>query len=128
MTLANWIRILVRRYNQEGPTALADQRQHNSGASPLLSGAHRQQLQHLLEQAPPDGGLWAGPRIARWMGEQLGRTIHPQRGWEYLKRMGSPSKFPDHVIIKPILRNKKRLSASYPNRSNRFSRPVLLPR
>jgi transposase len=85
---ANWIRILVRRYNQEGPTTLADQRQHNSGASPLLSEAHRQQLQHLLEQAPPDGGLWTGPKIARWMGEQLGRTIHPQRGWEYLKRMG----------------------------------------
>jgi transposase len=85
---ANWIRILARRYNQEGPTALADQRQHNSGASPLLSGTHRQQLQRLLEQAPPDGGLWTGPKIARWMGERLGRTIHPQRGWEYLKRMG----------------------------------------
>lgn len=60
----NWIRILVRRYNQEGPTSLADQRQHNSGASPLLSEAHLQQLQRLLEQAPPDGGLWTGPKIA----------------------------------------------------------------
>lgn len=72
----NWIRILARRYNQEGPAALTDQRQHHSGASPLLSGAHRQQLQHLLEQAPPDGGLWAGPKIAHWMGEQLeGQSI-----------------------------------------------------
>lgn len=44
---ANWIRILVRRYNQEGPMALADQRRYNSGAAPLLSGAHRQQLQRL---------------------------------------------------------------------------------
>jgi hypothetical protein len=32
----NWIRILARRYNQEGPAALTDQRQHNSGASPAL--------------------------------------------------------------------------------------------
>jgi len=85
---ANWIRILARRYNQEGTMALADLRQHNSGASPLLSGVRCQQLQYLLEQAPPDGGLWTGPKVARWMGEQLGQTIHPQRGWEYLKRMG----------------------------------------
>jgi len=42
---ANWIRILTRRYNQQGPSALADQRQHNVGASPLLSGTHQQQLQ-----------------------------------------------------------------------------------
>jgi Homeodomain-like domain len=29
---ANWIRILARRYNQDGPQSLADQRQYNSGA------------------------------------------------------------------------------------------------
>lgn len=49
---ANWIRILVRRYNKEGPTALADQRQYNSGASPLLSGAHCQQLQRRWFKMP----------------------------------------------------------------------------
>lgn len=81
---ANWIRILVRRYNQEGPTTLADQRQHNSGASPLLVFSTPPAVTApRFSQAPPDGGLWAGPKIARWMGEQLGRTIHPQRGWEY---------------------------------------------
>jgi transposase len=93
---ANWIRILARRYNQEGPMALTDQRQHNSSAAPLLSQAHCQQLQSLLEQAPPDGGLWTGPKIARWMGVQLGRTIHPQRGWEYLKRTGFSLQIPRH--------------------------------
>ncbi|HEY7415626.1 MAG TPA: helix-turn-helix domain-containing protein [Ktedonobacteraceae bacterium] len=77
---ANWIRILARRYNQEGPSALADQRQHNAGASPLLSGAHQQLLQQVLVQASADGGLWSGPKVALWMGEQLGRTISPQRG------------------------------------------------
>lgn len=58
---ANWIRILVRRYNQEGPAALADQRQYNTDASPLLSGEHQQQLQQALVQTPADGGLWSGP-------------------------------------------------------------------
>jgi len=34
---SNWIRILARRYNQEGPQALADQRQYKRGAPPILS-------------------------------------------------------------------------------------------
>lgn len=33
----NWIRILARRYNRDGPQALADQRHQNEGATPLLS-------------------------------------------------------------------------------------------
>jgi hypothetical protein len=41
---ANWIRILAWSYNQAGPQVLADQRQHNSGALPLLSREHQQQL------------------------------------------------------------------------------------
>ena len=67
----------MRRYNQEGPAALADQRQYNTGASPLLSGERQQQLQQALVQTPADGGLWSGPKVAHWMGEQLGRKIHP---------------------------------------------------
>lgn len=84
----NWIRILARRYNQDGPHALADQRQHNKGASPLLSGEQQGKLQHALELRAPDHGLWTGPKVAYWMGEQTGRKIHPQRGWDYLKRAG----------------------------------------
>ena len=85
---ANWIRILARRYNQQGPAALADQRQHNVGTVLLLSETHQQQLLQVLEQALPDAGLWSGPKVALWMGKQLGRTVSPQRGWEYLKRVG----------------------------------------
>jgi transposase len=85
---ANWIRILARRYNQEGPQALADQRQYNRGAPPILSKEQQEQLQQVLEQAAPDDGLWTGRKVAFWIGEQTGRKIHPQRGWEYLKRAG----------------------------------------
>jgi len=81
---ANWIRILARRYNQSGPQALGDQRQHNTGASPLHSKAQQERLQHVLKQAPPDDGLWTGPKVALWVGEQVGQKIHAQRGWEYL--------------------------------------------
>jgi transposase len=54
---SNWIRILARRYNQDGPQALTDQRQYNSGATPLLSKAQQNRLQQALEGVPPDGGL-----------------------------------------------------------------------
>jgi transposase len=91
---ANWIRILARRYNRKGPAALADQRQHNCGAPSLLTDEHQQQLQRVLAQAPHDGGLWTGPKVAVWMGEQLGRKVHPQRGWEALKRVGFSLQIP----------------------------------
>src|SRR5690349_18841321 len=60
-------RILVRRSNQDGPQVLADQRKQNTGALPLLSNGQKNQLRQLLEQAPPDGGLWTCPKVAHWM-------------------------------------------------------------
>lgn len=84
----NWIRILARRYNQDGPQALADQRQHNPGATPLLSQEQQSQLQQALERTPFDGGLWTGRKVAFWMSEQTGRNTYTQRGWDYLKRFG----------------------------------------
>jgi len=85
---SNWIRVLARRYNQDGPQALAVQRQHNPGATPLLSKEQQDQLRQRLEEMPLDGGLWTGPKGAFWMNTQTGRTIHSQRGWDYLKRIG----------------------------------------
>lgn len=90
----NWIRILARRCNQAGPEALLDQRQHNKGAPCLLSEEQQGRLPHLLEHPPADGGLWSGPKVARWMGEQLGRKVHPQRGWDYLKRVNFSLQIP----------------------------------
>lgn len=84
---ANWIRILARRYNQKGPLAVTDQRQHNRGAIPLLSKDQQEQLQHILEETASDGGLWTGRKVALWMGKQTRRKIHTQRGWDYLKRL-----------------------------------------
>ncbi len=91
---ANWLRILARRYNQEGPEALADQRHHNRGAPCLLSREQQGHLQRLLEYPPPDGGLWSGPKVALWIGEQIGRKVYPQRGWDYLKRVGFSLQMP----------------------------------
>lgn len=83
-----WVRTLVQRYNQDGPGAMSDRRHENCGGQYLLSAEQQQQLQETLEQDPPDGGLWSGPKVASWITEQTGRTVHPQLGWEYLRRLG----------------------------------------
>jgi transposase len=83
-----WIRSLARRYNRDGPSSLGDQRQHNPGNAPLLSAELRAQLATLLDGPAPDGGVWSGPKVAAWMSEQLGRPVHPQRGWEMLRGLG----------------------------------------
>jgi hypothetical protein len=71
----------------------------------LLSGAHRQQLQHLLEQAPLDGGLWAGPKIAHWMGEQLeGQSILNAAGSISSEWASPPSSRPCHHKADPVQR------------------------
>jgi transposase len=99
----NWIRTIARRYNQHGPTGLEDRRHRNPGAAGLLSAAQRAALAAALEKPPPDGGVWTGPKAAAWMTGMLGRRVHPQRGWEMLRRLGWTSKVPRprHVNADP---------------------------
>ena len=44
-------------------------------------------LWQVLQQPPPDGGLWNGRKVADWMSELKGKKIGRGRGWEYLKSM-----------------------------------------
>jgi transposase len=99
----NWIRTIARRYNQRGPAGLEDRRRRNPGATGLLSAAQRAALAAALTQPPPDGGVWTGPKAAAWMAAMLGRRVHPQRGWEALRRLGWTSKVPRsrHVNADP---------------------------
>jgi transposase len=83
-----WIRTIAHRYNQGGPQALGDRRHSNPGGSFLLSPEQQAQLEQDLENPAPDGGLWTGRQVARWILAHTGRKVHPQRGWEYLKRLG----------------------------------------
>ena len=89
-----WIRTIVRRYNTQGPTGVGDQRHHNPGQAPLLSPALRAELEQALEQPTRDGGLWTGPKVARWMSEKLGRKVHSPRGWEMLQQLNYRSYVP----------------------------------
>ena len=89
-----WMYAIVRRYNQEGAAAIGDRRQANPGKTPLLAPPQQAELEQALDGPAPDGGLWTGPKVARWMSAKLGRTIHPVRGWELLQSLGYRSYVP----------------------------------
>jgi transposase len=91
---ANWVRTIAQRYNNHGPAGLGDRRHRNPGAAGLLSAAQQAELARGLAHPSPDGGIWTGPKVAAWMAATLGRSVHPQRGWEMLRRLGWTSKVP----------------------------------
>ena len=91
---ARWITEVVRRYNAEGVDGLGDQRARNTGARPLLSQEDEAALREALAEPPTDGGLWSGPKVAAWMTARFGHKIWPQRGWDYLRKLGYSSQVP----------------------------------
>jgi transposase len=90
-----WVREVVRRYNEDGPDALADRRHGNPGAAPLLDAAGRAALEAALERPPPEGGRWTCAKAAAWIARRTGRERVPaQRGWAYLRRTGHSPQVP----------------------------------
>jgi transposase len=89
-----WVRTLAHRYNAHGLAGLGDQRHANPGATRLLSPTMETELATALAAPHPDGGQWNGPKVAAWMAERLAHPVHPQRGWEYLRRLGYTPQVP----------------------------------
>ncbi|WP_240695483.1 helix-turn-helix domain-containing protein, partial [Thermus tengchongensis] len=70
-----WVHATVRRYNLLGPEALRDGRHSNPGARPKLTPEETLKVLEALEGPPPDGGLWTGPKLQRWVAEHLGKRL-----------------------------------------------------
>ena len=90
----NWVREIARRYREEGPDGVGDRRHGNPGAAPLLDAAQQQALREALAGPAPEGAVWSGPRVAAWMSAAVGRPVRPQRGWEWLRRLGFTPQHP----------------------------------
>src|ERR671928_117918 len=83
-----WVTRLAARYNASGPAALGDRRRRDGKAAGLLTPDLLAALAERVRTPPEDGGLWSGPKVAAWMAARLGLAqVHPQRGWEALKRI-----------------------------------------
>ena len=84
-----WVTQLAARYNASGPGALGDRRRRNGRAASLLTEGVLAALAARMRTPPEDGGVWSGPKVAAWMARHLGLAqVHPQRGWEALRRIG----------------------------------------
>lgn len=93
---AYWIRQIIRRYNEQGERSVADRRHEHAGSTPMLTPEQQAELARALESGrAPDGALWNGPRVARWIEVKTGRAhVHDQRGWDYLIRLGFSAQSP----------------------------------
>ena len=84
-----WVTQLAARYNASGPGALGDRRRRNGRAASRLTEGVLSALAARMRTPPEDGGVWSGPKVAAWMARHLGLAkVHPQRGWEALRRIG----------------------------------------
>ena|SRR5215469_1710285 len=82
-----WVRELVRRYNQQGPEAVVDHRHQNPGAPPALTLAQQAELMSALDGPAPDGEVWTGPQVAQWIRDRTHRPVTNYCGWLYVQRL-----------------------------------------
>src|SRR5215208_3479122 len=75
-----WVERLLARYNAQGPQALGDLRYRNGASPSVLKPDRLDKLQDRL-RAPPDGGLWTSPKVARCLAGELGLAkVLPEGG------------------------------------------------
>jgi transposase len=79
----SWGRTLLKRWNAYGPDG-----RRNNGTDSVLTPARQAELYAALQTDPPDGGLWTGPKVARYVRDRWGVEVVPQTGWRWLIRLG----------------------------------------
>jgi transposase len=84
-----WVKALVKRYNEGGPERLGDQRAGNGTEPTILTPDALAALKQRIKTLPEDGGLWTGPKIARWLAKfHAVKSVHDQRGFDALVAIG----------------------------------------
>ena len=81
------VRAVLHRWNDLGPAGVADRRAGN-GADPKLTARRRAALFAALQKRPPDGGVWTGPKVARYVKTRWAVPVGPVTGWRWLRDLG----------------------------------------
>jgi transposase len=81
------VRDILHRWNADGPSGLVDRRRRN-GSDSKLTARRRAALLRALHNRPPDGGLWTGPKVARYVADRWSVTVDPTTGWRWLRELG----------------------------------------
>jgi transposase len=87
------VRDLLRRWNAHGSDGLTDRRKNN-GADPKLTTRRTQALRTALLKRSPDGGLWTGPKVARYVRQRWQVTVRPKTGTRWLHALGFTRQVP----------------------------------
>ncbi len=85
---AYWIGQLARRYNEEGPSSVADRRHQARGHQGTLSAEQEAELRQALQGPAPEGDVWTGRTVAEWISQRVGRPVSYWVGWASLRRLG----------------------------------------
>ena len=81
------VRAILHRWNASGPDGLADGR-IGQGSTCKLTPRRRDALYAALQDRPPDGGLWTGPKVAKYVRDRWGVSVGPVTGWRWLRDLG----------------------------------------
>jgi transposase len=81
------VRHVLHRWNDLGPAGVIDRRAGN-GAEPKLTARRRDALYAALQVRPPDGGVWTGPKVARYVRDRWQVAVRPETGWRWLVALG----------------------------------------
>jgi transposase len=85
---AGWVRAVLKRWNADGPDGLTDRRAAANGGQCKLTTDQQIDLWAAIRQAPPDGGLWTGPKVAAYVRDRWGVSVCKQTGWGWLRGLG----------------------------------------
>jgi transposase len=101
------VRAVLHRWNGAGPAGLTDERKGN-GSEPRLSARRRAALYAALRKRPPDGGLWTGPKVVRYVHDRWGVAVGPVTGWRWLRDLGFTLQVPRPAHPRSADRTKRR--------------------
>lgn len=101
------VRAVLHRWNAAGPGGLADGRTGN-GSDPKLSPRRRAALSAALQKRPPDGGVWTGPKVARYVKTRWAVAVAPVTGWRWLVDLGFTLQVPRPAHPKAADRPRRR--------------------
>lgn len=93
---AGWVRAVLERWDADGPDGLADRRAEVNGGRYNLTTDQQIDLWAAIQQAPPDGGLWTGPKVAGYVRDCWGVSVCKQTGWEWLRGLCFSLQVPRH--------------------------------
>ncbi len=93
---------ILKKYNELGEKGVENRKNKyprlRGGQKSLLSEKQLEKLAEQLKSRPADGGIWTGPKVARWIEkENCIEKVWNQRGWDYLKSECVIPRFPRNV-------------------------------